>query len=114
MAAPLSVDFLDSVMVAEAACFVHTPKVYVSFACYGLVSRWCLSCLLKARVERGVDFFKAMFVKIDSELQLTAQDDMYVVFSTISSVCNNFQISRKLACQHKLQFTTLSAVFAFL
>lgn len=38
VAAPLSVDFLDSVMVAEAACFcAHTRKFTFLFACYGLV-----------------------------------------------------------------------------
>ena len=44
---------------------------------------------LKARIERAIDFFKELFVKVDNECNLTVDDDMDKVAAVISSICNN-------------------------
>jgi hypothetical protein len=44
---------------------------------------------LKARIERAIDFFKEMFVKVNEDLSFTVDDDMDKAFAVISSTCNH-------------------------
>ena len=44
---------------------------------------------MKARIERAIDFFKEMFVKVNEDLSFTVDDDMDKAFAVISSTCNH-------------------------